>query len=230
MLVAGFWMLVNGDWSLVPGCWLLVAGYWSSDTVSGVRLHFGILYPDTRHLTPVIGSIQRPVTRDKKPATRDQQPASFRHFFKQQMITKYGNAHCYGAVSYIKGRPVKIADVNVKKIDDNTQTNSVDQIADGSAEYQGKTNPKKRIRRRCFHIKIKNQADSQRRGQKKNNRPHGFTHIGHEAKSPARIVDMGDIKKAGNNSNALVVGQILEDEGLGNLVRQDYQPGYDSQL
>jgi hypothetical protein len=61
-------MLVTGVWSLIPVCWLLVAGYWSSDTVSGVRLHFGILYPDTRHLKPETCYWQHPETSNQRPA------------------------------------------------------------------------------------------------------------------------------------------------------------------
>ena len=44
-------------------------------------------------------------------------------------------------------------------------------------------------------VKVKNQADGQRRNKEKNNRAHDHAHIGHQAEGPARIENMGDIKE-----------------------------------
>ncbi len=80
----------------------------------------------------------------RKPDADPKGPALVRHFFKQQM--KYKNKNTYGnrTVGNIKGRPVKIAKVNVKKVHDISKPESVNQVSDGSSKNQSKTGCKER--------------------------------------------------------------------------------------
>ena len=69
---------------------------------------------------------------------------------------KYENKNADGnrTVGDVKGRPVKIAEVNVKKVHNISKSDPVNQISDGTAENQGKTGSKKRVAAGCFLIKI----------------------------------------------------------------------------
>ena len=77
-----------------------------------------------------------------------------RHFFKQQM--KYEDKNTCGnrTVGDVKGRPVEIAEVNVKKDYNISKADPVNQISDGTPENQGKTGGQKRLTAGCFLIKI----------------------------------------------------------------------------
>jgi hypothetical protein len=77
---------------------------------------------------------------------------------------KYENKYTYGnrTVGDVKGRPVEIAEVNIKEVHNISKSDPVNQIPDGTSENQGKSGGKKRMAAGCFFIKIKNQADGQR--------------------------------------------------------------------
>ena len=69
---------------------------------------------------------------------------------------KYKNENAYGnrTVGDVKGRPVEIAEVNVKKVHHISKSDPVNQISDGTSENQGKTGGKKSLAGGCFFIKI----------------------------------------------------------------------------
>ena len=102
-----------------------------------------------------------------------------------------------------------IADVKIKKVNHRTEADSVDQVSNGAAEYKGKAGCKKLICPGGLVVEVENQSHSHRRDKEKNNSAHYRTHIGHEAERPARIKNVGDIKDAVNNCNAMVQRQIF---------------------
>ena len=77
-----------------------------------------------------------------------------RQFLKHQMEYENKNTDGNSTVGDVKGRPVEIAEVKVKKVDNISKSDPVDQISDGAAKYQGKPGGKKRLVVGCIFIKI----------------------------------------------------------------------------
>jgi hypothetical protein len=69
---------------------------------------------------------------------------------------EYENKNTDGnpAVGDIKGRPMEIAEVKVKKVHNISKSDPIDQISDGASKYQGKPGGKMRLAVGCFLIKI----------------------------------------------------------------------------
>ena len=79
-------------------------------------------------------------------------------------------------------------------------------------------------------IKIKNQADCQRRYKKKNNASQGRTQIGHQPKGSARIVDVGDVKETIYYGYVIIKWQVTQNQPFGELIQQNNSPGDNHQL
>ena len=83
------------------------------------------------------------------------------------MIQEYHHSDGYSAIRNIKGRPMIISDVNIQEINDFTHSNPIDKIADGAAENQRQADGQKPETLGCFHIKVENKTDGERRDEKK---------------------------------------------------------------
>ena len=72
------------------------------------------------------------------------------------MEQKYTYSNGDRAVGDIECRPMQVADIKIKKIDNDSKTNSIDQVANGTSKDQCKCRSQPGVLRRCFFIKIKN--------------------------------------------------------------------------
>jgi hypothetical protein len=87
---------------------------------------------------------------------------SFGHLLEQQMKQKNTDADGDGTVRNVKGRPVKVPDVEIEEIGHLSESDSIDQVADGSAEDHGKSTSQIGKRRRRFKVKPQDQAHCQK--------------------------------------------------------------------
>ena len=146
------------------------------------------------------------------------------------MIQKYTNSNGDRAVGDIECRPMQVADKKIKKIDHPSKSNSVDEVPDRTAQNQGKCRSQPGVFLRRFVIKIKNQANGQRRYKKKNDAPQGWAQIRHEPEGATRIVNMGDAKKTFDNGHGMMKWQKPQDEPFGELIQQNNNAGDNHQL
>jgi len=134
----------------------------------------------------------------------------------------YGN----GRISNIKGRPVPLAYIKIKKINNLSQTDSIYQVPDCTPKNQGEADPEKKMFFRCLVIKIKNKYHGRTRDNKEKKDPDRFALICHETKGTTWIVNMGKIEKAIDNRNAAVKGKTVYDNCLCYLIDYDNVESY----
>ena len=87
---------------------------------------------------------------------------SGRHFLKKDVIHKNDHPDTYGDIRNIERGPAPPPEIEGEKIHYGSESDSIDKIADGTAEYQSKSGGKHAVAVGCFFVKIKNKDQGQR--------------------------------------------------------------------
>lgn len=129
-----------------------------------------------------------------------------------------------GAVCNIKCRPVVISDVKIKKIHYFSIYETVNQVSDGTAEYQGQPKGEKNKLLGSFVIKPHDHQRHYGRDKEKDKFSDLWAAGGKKTKRTAWIQNVGDIKKVPNDYNTLIKSDINFNQILGDLVQQHNNP------
>ena len=99
------------------------------------------------------------------------------------MVEKDTDADGNGTVGDIKRRPMIVSQINIQKINHHAKSDSIDQIADGTAKNQRKGSRQPGVLSGCLFVEVKNQTDGQRRNKKENNTSQDRAQICHKPES-----------------------------------------------
>ena len=135
-----------------------------------------------------------------------------------------------GTVRNVKGRPVKVPDVEIEEIGHLSESDPIDQIADGSAEDHGKSTGQMRMRCRRFEVKPQDQAHCQKGKEQKHHTAQTRIRTGQETERTPGILNVREVEKTGNDRNGMIQRQVSQNQHLGELIEQYNHTGNQKQF
>lgn len=145
----------------------------------------------------------------------------FRHPVEHQVDNKNTHTDGDGAVRRVECRPVGVADVEIKKIDDPAESESIDKIADRTPEDQSQSGSQPWMGFGRLVMEVEDDRCRDRGQNQKNALSNPGCLVGQESEGSAGVLYVGNAEKIRYHRYRIEQRYGVQNIGLGDLVDDD---------